>query len=87
MTKGELLFNAWLTSVNQRLGRYTVRLMDEAAPASTTEYTVPLAEVEAELGEDLMELALAISEKAVGGLPQPDNAAVTGRRPTASSRA
>ncbi|MEV0675582.1 hypothetical protein AB0I60_03570 [Actinosynnema sp. NPDC050436] len=70
MTKDELLFNTWLTSVNTRLGRYIVRLMDEsahAAPAAgRTGYGVELADVEVELADDLNRLARAIALKAAG---------------------
>ncbi|WP_179118337.1 hypothetical protein [Saccharothrix sp. ALI-22-I] len=75
MTKDELLFNTWLTSVNSRLGRYIVRLMDESVHVAPTmipgpngepKYTVDLAEVEAELAADLNELAQAIAMKAAG---------------------
>ncbi|ROP38998.1 hypothetical protein [Saccharothrix texasensis] len=85
MTKDELLFNAWLTSLNQRLGRYVVRLMDEATPTATTEYTVPLAEVEAALGRDLLELADAILGKSAGftvPVQRPSNQAGTRPRRT-----
>jgi hypothetical protein len=60
------LFNAWLTNLNHRLGRYAVRLMDESNPTATTEYTASLAEVEAALGSDLLELADAILGKSAG---------------------
>jgi hypothetical protein len=66
VTKDELLYSAWLANLNHRLGRYAVRLMDEANPTATTEYTVPLAEVEAALGNDLLELADAILGKSAG---------------------
>ncbi|MEU4804208.1 hypothetical protein [Actinosynnema sp. NPDC023587] len=70
MTKDELLFNTWLTSVNTRLGRYIVRLMDESAhgaqAAGRTRYSVELADVEVELADDLGRLAEAIASKAAG---------------------
>jgi hypothetical protein len=66
VTKDELLYSAWLTNLNHRLGRYAVRLMDEANPTATTEHTAPLAEVEAALGSDLLELADAILGKSAG---------------------
>ncbi len=40
--------------------------MDEANPMATTTYTVPLTEVEALLGDDLLELANAILGKSAG---------------------
>lgn len=66
MTKEELLFNAWLTSVNHRLGRYAVRRLDEANPLATTTYTAALFEVETELGHELIELGTALLSKAAG---------------------
>ncbi|CCH33193.1 hypothetical protein BN6_59360 [Saccharothrix espanaensis DSM 44229] len=69
MTKDELLFNTWLTSVNTRLGRYVVRLMEESVhspPAGRTRYGVELAEIELELADDLSRLAQAIALKAAG---------------------
>jgi hypothetical protein len=82
MTKDELLFNAWLSSLNQRLGRYVVRLMDEANPLATTEYTVPLIEVEAALGADLRELADAITGRSLGpALPVQDAGDQAAKRP------
>lgn len=64
MDKRELLFNTWLSSVNTQLGRYITRLLTEADPHSTTEYTTPLSDVERELGAALIELGMAISDKA-----------------------
>ena len=81
MTRDELLFNSWLTSLNHRLGRYAVRLLDTADPLATTEYTVPLPDVEAQLGNDLKELAEALLDKAQG-LPHPVQPQA-GRRPDA----
>ncbi|MBB5958978.1 hypothetical protein FHS29_005587 [Saccharothrix tamanrassetensis] len=70
MTRDELLFSAWLTSLNFRLGRYAVRLLDEVNPLATTTYTTDLASVEAQLGDELRELANALLDKAAG-LPFP----------------
>ncbi|WP_433260739.1 hypothetical protein ACQPZF_24925 [Actinosynnema sp. CS-041913] len=82
MTKDELLFNAWLTSLNHRLGRYVVRLMDEANATAITEYTVLPAEVEAALGEDLRELAEAILARSLGlALPVQHAGGQAGNRP------
>ncbi|GGP81864.1 hypothetical protein [Saccharothrix coeruleofusca] len=66
MDRDELLFNAWLTSVNTRLGRYVVRLVDEACLRPAPRHSVPLVQVERELAEDLTELADAIARKAAG---------------------
>ncbi|WP_158839455.1 hypothetical protein [Saccharothrix deserti] len=66
MNQQELLFSARLSSVNSLLGRYIARLMNEADPLSRTEYTVPLAEVEQEVGTELAKLAHAILNKAAG---------------------
>lgn len=69
MTKDELLFNTWLTSVNTRLGRYIVRLMEESAhavPDRRPRYGVELADVEAELADELNRVAEAIALKAAG---------------------
>jgi hypothetical protein len=70
VTKDELCYNSWLTQVNFRLGRYVVRLVDEASGLCTTEYTMPLAKVEAMLGHDLMELGSAALAKS-SGVPHP----------------
>ena len=65
MTKDELLFNTWLTSINTKLGRYIVRLMDESIHAVRDDeeprYREDLVEVEAALARDLGELAEAIA--------------------------
>jgi hypothetical protein len=66
MDKGELQFVSWLASVNTSLGRYIARLMDEAAGHSTTTYVVPLADVETDLGEELMKLGRALTAKGAG---------------------
>ncbi|MEU4740671.1 hypothetical protein AB0G02_09400 [Actinosynnema sp. NPDC023658] len=69
MTKDELLFNTWLTSVNTKLGRYIVRLMDESVHTVRGEeprYSEDLVEVEAALARDLGDLAAAIARKAAG---------------------
>ncbi|MEV0676612.1 hypothetical protein AB0I60_08810 [Actinosynnema sp. NPDC050436] len=66
MTKEELLFNAWLTSVNHRPGRYAVRRLDEASPLVTTTCTAALFEVETQLGHELIELGTALLTKAAG---------------------
>ncbi|MEU4802363.1 hypothetical protein [Actinosynnema sp. NPDC023587] len=66
MTRDELLFNAWLTSVNHRLGRYVVRRLDEANPLATTSYTAGLLDVETQLGNELVELGTALLRKAAG---------------------
>ncbi|MGM1063668.1 hypothetical protein [Saccharothrix sp. Mg75] len=74
MTRDELLFNAWLSSVNTELARYVVRLVDESAqaapppagPGGEPHGDVDLAEVEAALAFDLAEVAKAIALKATG---------------------
>ncbi|MEU6153246.1 hypothetical protein ABZ816_24915 [Actinosynnema sp. NPDC047251] len=70
MTKDELLFNTWLSSVNTRLGRYVVRLMEESVhvvrPGEESRYRDQLGVVEVELAQDLTELARAIAGKAAG---------------------
>jgi hypothetical protein len=62
----QLLFLARLTSANTSLGRYVARLMDEAAGRGTTTYTTPLADVEGELGDELMQLARVLLDKGTG---------------------
>ncbi|MEU7525978.1 hypothetical protein AB0A74_09610 [Saccharothrix sp. NPDC042600] len=66
MDKDELLFLARLASVNTALGRYIARLMDEAAGRGTTTYSVPLAEIEDELGQELMQLGRVLVAKGTG---------------------
>ncbi|MEU4803075.1 hypothetical protein [Actinosynnema sp. NPDC023587] len=70
MTKDELLFNAWLTNVNTRLGRYIVRLVDENShavpPDQERKYSVESTQVEVALADDLGQLARAIELKATG---------------------
>lgn len=66
MDEDELRFNSWLTSVNSQLGRYTARLLTEADPLSTTEYTTPLHVVEQQLGAALIELGHTVTDKAAG---------------------
>lgn len=63
MDKQQLLFNAWVTSVNTSLGRYIARLMTEADPRSTTEFTTALAQVEQDLADELLELAHVLFQK------------------------
>ncbi|MEU4801313.1 hypothetical protein [Actinosynnema sp. NPDC023587] len=72
MTREELLYNAWLTELNTRLGRYIVRLIDEAGRHPDDASSFPLEELETSLSEDLTELAKAIAEKAARrSNPQP----------------
>ncbi|MEV8440784.1 hypothetical protein AB0425_25695 [Actinosynnema sp. NPDC051121] len=66
MDKDELLFIARLTSINTALGRYIARLMDETTGRGTTTYSVPLAEVEHELGQELTRLGRALVAKGAG---------------------
>ncbi|MFC5056385.1 hypothetical protein [Saccharothrix xinjiangensis] len=74
VTRDELLFNAWLSSVNTELARYIVRLVDESAhaspppsgPSGELRGALDLAEVEAALAFDLAEVAKAIALKASG---------------------
>lgn len=70
MNRDELLFGAWLSSLNTRLGRYAVRLVDEASMPGHTDYSEALPEVERKLATDLIELAHAILRKS-DGLPYP----------------
>jgi hypothetical protein len=70
MDRQQLLFLARLTSVNTALGRYIARLMDEAAGHAITTYSVPLADVETELGEELTQLGRALAAKGAGPLPR-----------------
>ncbi|XVV02689.1 hypothetical protein ACQPW3_35860 [Actinosynnema sp. CA-248983] len=63
MTEEELEFVAWVSRVNQDLGRYVVRLVDQANPLCTTEYTTALVDIETQLAEDLTEAAKAISAR------------------------
>lgn len=63
MTEEELAFVAWVSRVNQDLGRYVVRLVDEANPLCTTEYTTKLVEIESQLAADLAEAAQAIAAR------------------------
>lgn len=73
MNKQQLLFNAWVTSVNTSLGRYIARLMTEADPHCTTEFTTPLPEVEWDLAGELLVLAHALFQKAADrGFEIPD---------------
>ncbi|WP_143532474.1 hypothetical protein [Saccharothrix sp. ALI-22-I] len=46
--------------------------MNDATGSTTTSYTVPLAEVERELGDELMQLARVLLDKAEG-TAQPDD--------------
>ncbi|MFT7837968.1 hypothetical protein Q5530_17670 [Saccharothrix sp. BKS2] len=74
VTREELLFNAWLSRVNPRLGRYVICLVDESVrtallPPESVERqqnAAELAEVERELAFDLGELARAIALKSTG---------------------
>lgn len=75
VTKDELEFVTWLSRVNQDLGRYIVRLIDEANPLCTTDYTTDLNQVETELAQALTETARAVGSRAQT-LPR------QGRRPT-----
>lgn len=72
MDKAQLAYMSWLTSVNSSLGRYIGRLMNEATGSSTTTYVVSLAEVERELGDELLQLARVLLDKATGSA-QPDD--------------
>ncbi|XVV06704.1 hypothetical protein ACQPW3_15485 [Actinosynnema sp. CA-248983] len=63
MTEEELAFVAWVSRVNQDLGRYVVRLVDEANPLCTTEYTTQLVEIENQLAADLAEAAHAVAAR------------------------
>ncbi|MFI9811425.1 hypothetical protein [Saccharothrix variisporea] len=60
MTKEELEFVTWLSRVNQDLGRYIVRLMDETNPLCTTEYTTDVGQVATDLAHALTEAAQVI---------------------------
>jgi hypothetical protein len=64
--KQQLVFTARLSSVNSLLGRYIARLMNEADPLTRTEYTVPLVEMEREVGVELVELARVILTESAG---------------------
>ncbi|MEU4806397.1 hypothetical protein [Actinosynnema sp. NPDC023587] len=66
MTKDELDHAAHVARVNTVLGRYCVRLVDESDPRSTTHRTVPLEEVERNLGHELVELGQALLGRATG---------------------
>jgi hypothetical protein len=66
----ELVFVASLTRINERISRLVFRVMDEASGRSTTEYTVPLADVEYALGKQLVDIGESLKHRAQekGGL-------------------
>ena len=66
MDKLELIFNARLSSVDSLLGRYIARLLNEADPPSCTEYTVPPAHLEQEVGAEPAGPAHAVLARSAG---------------------
>lgn len=70
MNHEELVFVASLTRINERITRLVFRVMDEASGQSTTEYTVPLVDVEYALGKQLVEIGETLKRHAQeqGGL-------------------
>ncbi|CCH29321.1 hypothetical protein BN6_20000 [Saccharothrix espanaensis DSM 44229] len=64
VNRAELEFIARITRANTLLGRYCARLMDEADPLCTTEYTVPLHNIERDLSREVIELGDLIGRRA-----------------------
>ena len=56
MNRDERMLAARLAQVNQEIGRYVLRVLDESDGSGTTEYTRPIRDVEHALGTQLLAL-------------------------------
>lgn len=84
MNHEELVLNAALTRINERITHYVLRVMDEASGHGTTEYAAPIGEVEYALGGQMIELVQELqASAATRGLVVIEGGAIQG---TATSR-
>lgn len=60
-----MVLTAALARVNERISRLVFRIMDEASGRSTTEYSVPIEDVEYALGTELVETGRMLKQRAI----------------------